>query len=147
MKYFTFYIATLLMLHFPGNTLAQSENLSPPDSAQAEVVMNQYFTALAGGDIATLKVLLGGKLKAKRVLLLNNPEYTNYLVTTYANASFQILDIYSNSPNTVLIDVLISFGLEESIRKAYTLKHSTSSNTVMPYQIIGEVTAANLGSP
>ena len=143
MKHFIFYLATLLILPFSGNSLAQGENLPLPDSTQVEVVMNQYFTALAGGDITTMKTLLGGRLKAKRMLLLNNPEYTDYLVTTHANASFQILGIHSTAPNTVSVDVLISFSLDETIHKAYTLQRNTSRNAIVPYQIVSEAAAAN----
>ena len=143
MKHFIFYIATLLMLHFAGNALAQSENISPADSTQVEAVMNQYFTALAGGDVATLKTLLGGRLKAKRTPLLNNPEYAGYLATTHVNASFQIMGIRSTTPNTASVDVLVSFSPDETIHKIYTLKRDASRDAAVPYRIISEAAVAN----
>jgi hypothetical protein len=144
MKYFIFYIAILLMLPFAGNTLAQSENLPSSDSTRAEAVMNQYFTALASGDVATLRTLLGGRLKAKRTPLPDNPEYAGYLATTHLNTSFQIPGIHSTSPNTVSVDVLVSFSPDETIHKTYTLKRDASGNdAAVPYQIVSEATAAN----
>jgi len=142
MKYFVF-IATLLILPFAGSTLAQSEHSPPFDGTQAEAVMNQYFTALASGDIATLKTLLGGRLKTKRTPLLNNPEYAGYLATTHVNASFQILDIHGTGPNTVSVDVLVSFSPDETIHKTYMLKRNTPSNAATSYRIVSEAALAN----
>ena len=143
MKHFIFYMATLLILPFAANAPAQSENLSSYDSTQAEAVMNQYFTALVGGDVATLKTLLGGRLKAKRTPLLNNPEYAGYLATTHVNASFQIQRIHSTAPNTVSVDVLVSFSPDETIRKTYTLKRNASSTAAVPYRIVSEAAVAD----
>ena len=143
MRHFIFYITTLLILPFAANALAQSENLPLYNSTQAEAVMNQYFTALASGDIATLKTLLGGRLKEKRTPLLSNPEYAGYLATTHVNTSFQIQGIHSTAPNTVSVDVLVSFGPGETIYKIYTLKRNSSSNATVPYHIISEAAVAN----
>lgn len=143
MKHLIFYIATLLMLPFSGNALAQSENLPSADGIQAEAVMNQYFAALAGGDVGTLKTLLGGNLKTKRATLLNNPEYAGYLATAYANASFQILSIQGTTPNTVSVDAVISFSPDETIHKTYTLKRDASNDTAEPYRIVSEAAVAN----
>jgi len=151
MRHLIFYIVTLLMLPLAGSALAQGNNLPTSDSTQVKAVMNQYFTALGSGDVGNLKMLLGGKLKAKRAALLNNPEYAGYLATTYMNASFSILGIHSIAPNTVSVDALISFGQDETIRKLYTLKRGSGSKagavggntTTAPYQIISEAVSTN----
>jgi len=142
MKHLIFYVATLLILPISGNAFAQSENLSSADSTQAEAVMNQYFAALANGDVANIKTLLGGKLKTKRMPLLNNPEYADHLATAHANASFQILNIHSTAPNTISVDAIISLNPDETIRKTYTLKRNASQATE-PYRIVSEVAVAN----
>jgi len=143
MKHLIFFIATLLMLPFSGNVIAQSENLPSADSIQAEEVMYQYFAALAGGDIGTLETLLGGRLKAKRTPLLNNPEYAGYLATAYVNASFQILSIHGTTPNTVSVHVRVSFSQDETIHKMYTLERNTSDNVAVPYHIVNEAAVAD----
>lgn len=143
MKHLIFYVTTLLMLPFAGNVLAQSQTLSTPDNAQVEAVMNQYFAALSGGDVGTLKTLLGGRLKAKRTPLLNNPAYAGHLATTHANASFQILGIQGTAPNTVSVDVLVSLSPVETVHKLYTLKRNASKNTTEPYRIISEAAIAD----
>jgi hypothetical protein len=143
MKHFIFFIATLLMLPFSGNIIAQSENLPSADSIQAEEVMYQYFAALAGGDVGTLETLLGGRLKAKRTPLLNNPEYAGYLATAYVNASFQILGIHSTAPSTVSVDVLVYFSPDETIHNTYTLMRNTSGNAAVPYHIVNEAAVAD----
>ena len=144
MKHFIFYIATLLIPPFAGNALAQTESLQPYDSTQAETVMNQYFAALASGDVATLKKLLGGKLKAKRTPLLNNPEYAGYLATTHGNASFEIQGMHSTAQNIVSVYVAVSFKPDETIRKTYVLKRNASDNAAAPpCSIVSEAAVAN----
>ena len=143
MKHFLFFITILLILPFAGNTLAQGKILFPPDKAQIEAVMEQYFSALSGGDVATLKSLLGGRLKAKRAPLLKNPEYASYIASAHVNTSFQIQGIHSTTSNTVSVDVIVSFSPEEAVYKSYTLKRNTSSNNAAPYQIVSEAAVAN----
>ena len=144
MKHLILFIYSLLLLPMAGNAQTQSENLPLYDNAQAEAIMSQYFAALASGDVATLKMLLGGKLKVKRTPLLNNPEYAGYLATTHVNTSFEILDIHSTAPNIVSVDVVVSFKPDETIRKTYILKRNASDNAAAPpYSIVSEAAVAN----
>ena len=141
MKHLIFFIYSLLLLPMAGNALAQTESLQPYDSTQAETVMNQYFAALASGDVATLKTLLGGRLKAKRAALLNNPEYAGYLATTHANASFEIQGMHSTAQNIVSVYVVDSFKPDENMHKKYTLRRNAAGNADIPYRIVSEATS------
>ena len=112
--------------------------LSSGTHAEADLVMNRYFDALVNGDVITLKTLLGGDLEEKRAQLLNNPDYGSYLINTYMNAEFQILGYHNSGPDTIAIDVLISFSRNEFIRKRYLLKKTLSENGTIPYLITHE---------
>lgn len=106
-------------------------------NTEAEQVMNQYFTALASGDTASLKTLLGGDLLKKRSLLIDNPTYPAFLTKTYMNASFSILGYTNTGPGTVAVDAVIRFSQNESISKQYVLERSDSADA-MPYRIVSE---------
>lgn len=66
---------------------------APPPYFEAESVLLEYFAALQAGDVGALERLLGGELKASRLRLLRNPEYTFELVRDYGVAEFRILDL------------------------------------------------------
>lgn len=107
-------------------------------NTEAELVMNQYFTALASGDTVSLKTLLGGDLLKKRSLLMDNPTYPAFLANTYMNASFSILGYTNTGPGTVAVDAVIHFSQNESIGKQYVLERSDSATAPTPYRIISE---------
>ena len=142
MKKIIFCLTALLILPFAANTLAQEDSTANIDSAEAEAVMSQYLAALAGGDVATMKTLLGGRLKAKRTPLLDNPDYAAYLVDAHANASFEIMGTLRAAPNIVSVDVVVSFKADETVHKSYTLMRDTSGNAGVPYLIISEAVMA-----
>jgi len=131
------------MLPVTGSARAGGEVLAPSESSRVAAVINEYFTALAGGDVTTLESLLGGRLKTKRTPLLGNPDYASYLATTYMDATIDVLDISGTAPDTVSVDVHINFSSDETVHKLYTLKRDTSGTAAAPYLIINEAAVAD----
>ena len=109
---------------------------------EAASVMDSYFLALAYGDTVTLETLLGGDLLSKRRMLLDNPAYSDNLRNTYQGAEFKILKYENISPDSITVEVLISFAQGETVRKRYQLERTLSQVQHSSFVIVSETTIA-----
>jgi hypothetical protein len=135
-----FVLMALPCLHL---TFAQDTTpLTSMNNEEASSIMNQYFGALVNGDVITLKTLLGGDLLKTRRSLLDNPEYPGFLSTTYMNATLKVLNLDTSKPDTVVIDALITFKHDDSIRNQYVLRKSPPQGGGSTYRIVSETSMA-----
>lgn len=81
---------------------------------QAEVVVARYINALANGDTAGLRSVLGGNLLRKRQRLLGNPAYAQELRKTYAGTRHEILRTKVLAEDRLQLDVQLWYGKQES---------------------------------
>ena len=109
---------------------------------EATSVMESYFRALTYGDLASLEMLLGGDLLSKRKMLLGNPSYSDYLINTYQDAEFKILKYENNGPDSVTVEVLVSFAQGETVRKRYKMERSVSNDQQISFVIVNETAVA-----
>ncbi|MFH2066100.1 MAG: hypothetical protein ABIK15_12940 [Pseudomonadota bacterium] len=91
------------------------------DTAMAEIVMNQYVAALKAGDVEAIKALVGGALRNKRLRLLNNPTYPEYLRNTYQMAAFTILENKNLAADKVTIRGRFDFQNQQSLIREFIL--------------------------
>jgi len=89
----------------------RGESISNIDTAQlsseANILVQQYFSALEVGEIDTIRGILGGELLIRRQRLLSNPTYSNILQETYENAQFTIKGVDVQADMSVLVDARI----------------------------------------
>ena len=109
---------------------------------EAATVMDSYFLALASGDSASLRTLLGGDLLVKRERLLDNPAYSGHLKNTYQGVDFNVLKYENNGPDSLTVEALISFAEGETVRKRYQLERSVSQAQSSSFVIVSETTIA-----
>ena len=114
-------ILYLMVLFVTAIIIAMPAGAVNGDKADAGDVLNDYFKALQEGDVITIKSLLGGALLNKRLRLLNNPTYPEYLRTTYGKATFAIEKSTILSPNKVSIRTIFDFKKQESLSKEFLL--------------------------
>ena len=126
-------------------SFAQDTVISAPAfdvNVEAEAVMDSYFRALATGDSASLEIILGGGLLAKRRMLLGNPAYSDLLIDAYQGADFKVLKYENNSPDSVTVEALISFAQGETVRKRYQLERAVSHGQQSSFVIVNETALA-----
>ncbi len=107
------------------------------DYADAEAVINEYFTALEQGDTQSLLQLMGPEEQANSDFLKTDPGYSSWLVNHYQGANFKITK-RSRQNDFIAFDVLIDIGGDENVQERIILK-STSSNGTGPYKIIRRI--------
>lgn len=100
-------------------TIPSGANTS--DLLDADKVMDRYFAALQDGDVNALRSLLGGDLLGKRLRLLQNPTYPQYLRTTYQATTFTIVESVSVAPNKVSIHAKFDFQNQPPLLRKFIL--------------------------
>ncbi len=144
MKYTAFFFFIVLCLAALPTSFAQ--NSPAPgvgdSNGDAAATMDQYFLALTRGDSASLETLLGGRLLEKRKKLLSNPVYSGYLKKTYKDATFKVLNYESNRPESVTVEVLITFSGSETVRKNYRLERTETNSQQPTLVVVSETTIA-----
>jgi len=110
---------------------------------QAATTVTNYINALSQGDILAIKGLLGGKLSGKRENLLNNPSYSNMLLNIYADVEYEILDSSIDNENNIVVDVVIIFNSQETMKTRFIINGINTMGGVTSYKIIDETELQN----
>jgi hypothetical protein len=115
--------------------LAATPAMASPES-EAEAVLIHYFDALSQGDVFTLRSLMAGDLLKKRSLLLNNPTYPAFLISTFGNVRFRIDNVELSSSTSVIIDASIIDTQDNIAQRRYILrKIKLSPNSPVQFHI------------
>ena len=113
----------LTLIWLPGTSLYA-------DDALVLETVNQYTQALSSGDVATLRSVLGGRLYAKRRLLLEeNDEYPDWLRQYYYGARFSasLSDAGSDRyPSAMLVDVITTLASGEVASSRLVLQQNSA---------------------
>lgn len=120
MKRISLFFITLF-LSLVHVSLAQGTTPSTLEEQEAETVINRFFDALVQGDKSTILSLLDGSLLEKRKKLLNNPSYSQYLITRYNTSSFQITNYITLEQNKIAVDTIITLGNLETKKVRFIL--------------------------
>lgn len=89
---------------------------------EAKAVLTHYFDALAQGDTARLRSLMGGELLKKRASLLDNPTYPAHLISVYSDARIQFTRFAPRNADSIIVDVTITLSNGERLTKQFVLK-------------------------
>jgi len=109
------------------------------EQIEARGVLESFLNAQAAGDIEIIKESLGGELLEKRLRLLNNPDYSSFLMDVYKNASFEIFNYTNLKKDSIQIDVKIDFNEQESRQIRFLLiKKSTSQDSTPKFRIYSQ---------
>jgi hypothetical protein len=114
----TLLIAALSLLPL---ALPASPAPSAAETAAAKAVLMRYFEAMSGGDVRTMRRLMGGDLLAKRSPLLGNPTFPAYLQQTYGGAEFSIDKVERLGPADVGIEAEITVN-DETLARRFLLR-------------------------
>ncbi len=129
----SFAVGQQIIIEIPEETLTTEE-------IEAQAVLVSFFNALVEYNTKKIETLLGGKLLEKRKGLLNNPDYSEFLMAKYSNAGFEILRIKGNKKNKIEIDAKIILNDQESMQERYFLEKTTDPTDLIPkyriYKII-----------
>lgn len=104
---------------------------------EAQTILQQYFTALKSGDVLSMKSLLCGELLNKRMILLNNPTYPQYLKDTFQEATLTIVQSRIISPNEVSTIAKFEFNGAQTLYKKFQLVRQ-NINTANQFRIQSE---------
>lgn len=100
----------------------------PASVAEADAVLNSYFSALQAGDLSRMGSLLGGELRSKRARLLRNSEYRFTLLQTYGNADFVVTDYEMLESGGIAVTIDIWLNETENLRQRLTLERLGESS-------------------
>ena len=117
--------------------LGMTANADNDEQIVAENIMQHYFTALKNGDVNTLKSLFDGEILKKRLRLLNNPAYPEYLKNTYQGSTFDIVETRFISQGNVTIIAKISLGNQQTLYRKFLLGHDGSKHETQ-FRILSE---------
>jgi len=119
------FLQILLLLPFTITNAYSAQN----DVLQsAEATINQYFTALANGEVGTIRTLLAPKLSKQRARLLSNPVYGGKLREIYRNSTFAVTGRKLINKTTVAINVKITFSTTKQSTFRFILKRIGSAD-------------------
>lgn len=99
-------------------------------TSESEAVLYDYFFALQMGDLASLRNILGGALRAKSDRLLQNPDYAQELIRFYGDARFSITDFETRKSGRLIVSIEISSSPSERIRHRLTLERSSLGDMI-----------------
>jgi hypothetical protein len=132
----TIFFLMILLLALAPVGVAESDN--EDEQIQAEIVMQNYYTALKNGDVNSLKSLLDGELLKKRIILLNNPTYPKYLKNTYQGSTFNIVETRFISQGKVAIIAKFSLGNQQTLCRKFLLARDRTRDQT-PFRIFSEI--------
>ena len=78
----------------------------------AQNLVSQYLAALIQGDTELLLDIIGGELLESRRTLLQNPDYSTYLVEVYSDASVSVTGSRQLTANRVAVDAVIEKAVD-----------------------------------
>ena len=81
----------------------------------AQNLVSQYLAALIQGDTELLLDSIGGEFLESRRMLLQNPDYSTYLVEAYTDASVSVTGSRQLTANSVAVDVVIKKAVDEQL--------------------------------
>jgi hypothetical protein len=89
---------------------------------RARNLVSRYFDALTEGDTKTVLTLIGGELLLGRQELLENPEYSNYLIKNYRNSTVSVINSRQVDANLVEVDTSIYKSPDEQFELQLLVK-------------------------
>lgn len=89
---------------------------------RARNLVSRYFDALTKGDTKTVLTLIGGELLLGRQQLLENPEYSNYLIKNYRNSTVSVTNSRQVDANLVEVDTSIYKSPDEQFELQLLVK-------------------------
>jgi len=114
-------------------------NLRADEQQDALTVLKVYFNALTQGDIETIRESLGGELVRKRLQLLSNPDYSEFLRDLYKDSRFKVLRYKTKQKDSIQIDVKIDINENEYQQMRYLLiKKATSQEPTPRFRICSQ---------
>lgn len=123
-----------MLLAFGISAAAAVDNTSL--EAEARNLVSQYLIAVAHGDTATIRTLIGGELLESRDLLLDNPDYSAQLIKAHQNRTLSVIDASVVGPDQVEVNLRV----EESGESQFDihLLVSKTSDTNDELRIVSE---------
>jgi len=104
---------------------ASADSRAQPQQASlpwVEAVVTHYVTSLRTGDLVQLGALFGTQLRTERSRLLNDPRYSSFLASTFADANVEILDQRSLAPGEAVTTIEIRHSNAEWVRERLFLR-------------------------
>jgi len=89
---------------------------------RARNLVSRYFDALTEGDTKSVQTLIGGELLLGRQALLENPEYSNYLIKNYRNSTVSVMNSRQVDSNLVEVGVSIHKSPDEQLELQLLVK-------------------------
>lgn len=104
----------------------------------AEIILDQYFSALSSGDTYTIRGLLGGALAQRQAPLLANPSYSAHLQEIFGGWVFSVSPEPAQMADSLLeVRYSVSNGSETMNRQLF-LRAQPTGSADKAYLIIDE---------
>ena len=84
---------------------------------KAQNLVSEYLTALKQGDTKLLLEIIGGNFLESRRTLLQNPDYSTYLIEFYTNASLSVTGSRQITDKSIEVNAVI----ENSVNEQFSL--------------------------
>lgn len=105
---------------------------------EARGVLLRYLDALRQGDTHTLQALMAGDLLVSRTLLLANPQWPDYLGSTFGDAEFKVERIETAASGRVAIEVSIAFRDDDLMVRRFVLKREAGGRSHSLFRVVEE---------
>lgn len=131
-----FFLVILCMALIP---MVMAGNPNSEEQTAAGKTIQHYFNALKRGDVNSLKSLMGGELLKKRLILLKNPTYPQYLRNTYQDATLKIVETRFIAQGHIAIIAEFNIGNQQTLCREFHLARNGTKDQA-GFRIFSETT-------